>query len=69
MSASDPNRIYFDIMLPNVVKTEDHFEFDIIVWTNDHDCNRKVRKRYSEFEDLDKKLRNIDIKGLKLKTP
>ena len=65
----DPDRIYFDIRLPNVVKNVDHYEFDVIVWTNDHEANRTVHKRYSEFEELDRKLRAFDFRGLKLRTP
>lgn len=45
----DPERIYFDIRLPNIAKNVDHYEFDVIVWTNDHEANRTVHKRYSEF--------------------
>lgn len=41
----------------------------MIVWTNDHEYKRTVHKRYSEFEELDKRLRSFEFKGLKLKTP
>lgn len=47
VSSFDPTRIYFDVRLPNIAKNVDHYEFDVIIWTNDHECNRTVHKRYS----------------------
>ena len=65
----DPSCIYFDVSIPNIAKIIDHFEFDIIVRTVDHDNERTSHKRYTEFEDLDRRLRAIDYKGFKLRTP
>lgn len=71
--AADPNCIFFNVNIWKIVRVRDHWEFFMNVWTQGGEIRTQVNKRYNQFEEMDRRLREIEVRTLnsaiKLKTP
>ncbi len=53
---------YFNVHIKRTFYLHGHYEFVIVISTPSNNVMKEVHKRYTQFEELDKKLKSLEFK-------